>query len=143
MTWLYNGEPVTEIDMKAYPAFVYLITNIVDGRFYIGYKQTTFTKTRQVKGKKKRYQAESDWREYWSSSEELKADVAKHGEDKFRREILYFCKSKSMASYLELREQIDRRVMETPELTYNGIVNARVSRMHLKNVLPDIKQLEK
>lgn len=141
MTWLHNNEPVDEIDIKQYPAFVYLITNLVDRRFYIGYKQTSFVKTKQVKGKKKRHQVESDWREYWSSSEELKADVERLGADKFKREILYFCKSKSMASYLELREQIDRRVMENPELTYNGIVNARVSRMHLKNVLQYIKEL--
>lgn len=140
MTWIYNEEPVTEIDLKQFPAFVYKITNLLDGRFYIGYKQTSFAKTKQVKGKKKRHQVESDWREYWSSSEELKADVERLGADKFKREILYFCKSKSMASYLELREQIDRRVMENPELTYNGIVNARVSRMHLKNVLQYIKE---
>lgn len=141
MTWLYNGEPVNDIDTSQYKAFVYIITNLIDNRFYIGYKQTTFAKTKQVKGKKKRHQVESDWREYWSSSEELKADVEKHGVNNFRREILYFCKSKSMASYLELREQIDRRVMETPSLTYNGIVNARVSRMHLKNVLDAIKEV--
>ena len=141
MTWLYKGEPISEIDTSEYKAFVYIITNLADNRFYIGYKQTTFAKTKQVKGKKKRHQVESDWRDYWSSSEELKSDVEKHGVDNFRREILYFCKSKSMASYLELREQIDRRVMETPLLTYNGIVNARVSRMHLKNVLAAIKEL--
>lgn len=140
MSWVFNGEPVEEIDAK-YIAFVYLITNLVDGRYYIGYKQTTFAKTKQVKGKKKRIQVESDWRSYWSSSEELKADVAKLGEDKFKREIIYFCTSKSMGSYLELREQMDRRVMENPEATYNGIVNARVSRMHLKKVLPLIKEL--
>ena len=141
MTWLYKGEPISEIDTSEYKAFVYIITNLADNRFYIGYKQTTFAKTKQVKGKKKRHQVESDWRDYWSSSEELKSDVEKHGVDNFRREILYFCKSKSMASYLELREQIDRRVMETPLLTYNGIVNARVSRMHLKNVLSAIKEV--
>ena len=141
MSWFFNGAPVEEIDAK-YIAFVYLITNLIDGRYYVGYKQTTFAKTKQVKGKKKRIQVESDWRTYWSSSEELKADVARLGEDKFKREIIYFCVSKSMGSYLELREQMDRRVMENPETTYNGIVNARVSRMHLKKVLPLIKELD-
>lgn len=140
MSWLYQGEPVTEID-PLYISFVYEITNLIDGRYYIGYKQTQFAKTKQVKGKKKKIKVESDWRDYWSSSEELKADVEILGEDNFKREILYFCVSKSMGSYLELREQIDRRVMETPETNYNGIVNARVSRMHLKNVLTKIKEL--
>lgn len=141
MSWLHNSLPVEEIDIKQYPAFVYRITNLLDGRFYIGYKQTSFSKTKQVKGKKKKSMVESDWRDYWSSSDELKADVARLGEVNFKREILYFCNSKSMASYLELREQIDCRVMENPDTTYNGIVNARVSRMHLKNVLSNIKSI--
>jgi hypothetical protein len=141
MPWMHKGQPVNEIDIKKYVSFVYKITNLIDGRFYIGYKQTTFAKTKQVKGKKKRIQIESDWRDYWSSSDELKADVLALGEENFTREILYFCHSKSMGSYLELREQIDHRVMENPQLTYNGIVNARVSRMHLKNVLQYIKDI--
>lgn len=141
MTWMYNEEPVLEIDFKIYPAFVYRIVNLIDDRYYIGYKQTSFAKTKQVKGKKKRYQAESDWRDYWSSSEELKADVSRLGAAKFKREILHLCTSKSMASYLELREQMDRRVLENPETNYNRIVNARVSHMHLKNVLSLIKEL--
>lgn len=140
--WYYKGEVVSEIDIKANVAFVYKITNNLNGKYYIGYKQTSFAKTKQVKGKKKRHQVESDWRDYWSSSEELKADVQTLGEENFTREILYLCQSKSMASYLELREQIDRRVMENPDETYNGIVNARVSRMHLKNVLVNIKALD-
>jgi hypothetical protein len=140
MTWTYQGQPVENIDTTKYPAFVYLITNLKDGRYYVGYKQTLFAKTKQVKGKKKKIKVESDWRDYWSSSEELKADVLTIGEENFKREILYFCLSKSMASYLELREQIDRRVMENPQTTYNGIVSARVSRMHLKNVLQHIPE---
>lgn len=139
--WYYQGKVIEEIDTKLYPCFVYKITNLLNGRYYIGYKQTLFTKRKQVKGKKKKHLVESDWKTYWSSSEELKADVERLGAKNFSREILYFCKSKSMASYLELREQMDKRVMETPETNYNGIVNARVSRMHLKNVLEDIKNI--
>jgi len=138
--WIYKGEPVTSIDLKQFVAFVYKITNKTNGKFYIGYKQTIFLKTKQSKGKKKKVKVESDWKDYWSSSEELKSDVAKLGEHNFEREILYFCLSKSMASYLEMREQIDRRVLENPELTYNGIINARVSRMQLKNVLREIRE---
>ncbi len=139
--WIYKDQPITEIDFSEYPTFVYKITNLVDGRFYIGYKQVFFTKTKQVKGKKKKYKAESDWKTYWSSSEELKADVEKLGEENFEREILYLCNSVSMASYLEIREQIDQRVLERPTETYNGIINARVSRMHLKNVLKFINEV--
>lgn len=133
MTWYHNNEVVNEIDPQ-YQAFVYLITNLITGRLYIGLKQTTFAKTKQVKGKKKRIRVESDWREYWSSSEELQKDVELLGEENFKREIMYFCKLKSHANYLEAREQMDRRVLENPELYYNGIVNCRVSRNHIKNL---------
>lgn len=133
MTWYYNNTPVDAIDPQ-YKAFVYLITNLLTGRRYIGLKQTTFAKTRQVKGKKKRVLVESDWREYWSSSDELQKDVEKFGQENFRREILYWCKLKSHANYLEAREQMDRRVLEHPDLYYNGIVNCRVSRNHIKSL---------
>lgn len=133
MTWLYNGSPVIEIDPQ-YKAFVYLITNNVTGRQYIGLKQTTSAKTKQVKGKKKRVHVESDWRDYWSSSEELKSDVEKLGEDKFTREILFWCMMKSHANYLEAREQMDRRVLENPDRYYNGIINCRVNRRHLSKL---------
>lgn len=139
--WYYNGQPVNDIDFTEYPTFVYRITNLLDGRFYIGYKQVFFNKTKQVKKKKKKIKVESDWKTYWSSSKELQEDVVRLGEDNFKREILYFCKSKSMASYLEMREQIDLRVLEKPETTYNAIINARVSRMHLKNVLKYIEEV--
>lgn len=134
MTWLYKGEPVEEIDPQ-YQAFVYLITNKLTGRKYIGLKQTLFSKTKQVKGKKKRIKVESDWRDYWSSSEELKKDVETLGEDNFTREILYWCKLKSHANYLEAREQMDNRVLERPDEYYNGIINCRVSKNHIKSLL--------
>lgn len=132
--WLYQGQPVEEIDPK-YTAFVYLITNLVNGRQYIGLKLTKFAKTKQVKGKKKRYKVESDWREYWSSSEELKQEVEKLGEKSFKREILYFCLNKGTANYLEAREQFDRRVLEHPDKWYNSIVNCRVHRNHIRSLI--------
>lgn len=139
--WMYQGNQISEIDTKKFVAFVYKITNNINGRYYIGYKQTLFSRTRQEKGKKKKYKIESDWRDYWSSSEELKREVKELGEENFTREILYLCKSISMASYLEMREQIDLRVLENPDKSYNGIINARVSKLHLKNVLSEIKGL--
>jgi hypothetical protein len=124
---------IEEIDFQ-YKAFVYIITNKITGRMYIGLKQTTFAKTKQVKGKKKRIHVESDWRDYWSSSEELKRDVQALGSENFTREILYWCKLKSHANYLEAKEQMDRRVLENPDQYYNGIINCRVSRNHIKNL---------
>ena len=131
MTWYYNDVPVDQIDDK-YIAFVYLITNLTNNKRYIGLKLTKFSKTKQVKGKKKRIKVESDWRDYWSSSEELQREVKDIGTDKFRRDILYFCLNKGTANYLEAREQFDRRVLEHPDLWYNGIINCRVHKSHIK-----------
>lgn len=129
--WFYNGEPIESIDDK-YGAFVYCITNLTNGKQYIGLKLTKFSKTKKVKGKKKKYKVESDWRDYWSSSEDLKKEVEVLGVDNFKREILYFCLNKGTANYLEAREQFDRRVLENPDRYYNGIINCRVHKSHIK-----------
>ena len=127
MNWTYNGDEVTEIPDE-YEGFVYIITNLTDDRKYIGKKLAKFKTTKPpLKGKKnkRRGYKESDWRDYWGSSDKLLADVEKLGKDKFTREILYFCKSRGEMSYLEAREQFSRRVLETDEY-YNGIINVRV-----------------
>ena len=129
--WYYNNEPVEEIDPK-YLAFVYLITHIESNKKYIGLKTTKSKKTKQVKGKKKRFTVESDWRDYWSSSVELKNDIELFGKEAFKREILYFCLNKGTANYLEAREQFDERVLENPDKWYNGIINCRVHWSHVK-----------
>ena len=128
--WLYNSSPFEEIPENAY-GYVYLITNTVTGRKYIGKKLFWFRKTKQVKGKKKRIKVESDWRDYWSSSDEVKKDVETLGADKFIREILHICPNKGSCNYLEAREQMDRRVLETDNY-YNGQIQCRVHRTHIK-----------
>lgn len=128
--WIYNNEPLTEPIEKAI-GFVYLITNLTNNKKYIGKKLFHFSKTKQVKGKKKKYKAESDWKEYWSSSDILQKEVAELGENNFKREILHICYNKGMMLYLELREQIDRRVLETDDY-YNGIIQVRIHKSHVK-----------
>ena len=129
--WLYNDEVVNEIDPK-YIAFVYLITNLTNGRRYIGKKLTKFSRTKTVKGEKKRVKIDSDWQTYWSSSEEVQKDVKELGEHNFRREILHFCISKGTSTYLEAKEQFANEVLENPDLWYNGHIQCRVHRNHLK-----------
>jgi len=131
MTWYFNNQPIQEIEPQ-YLAFVYLITNIQTDKKYIGLKTTKSMKTKTVKGKKKRFKVESDWQDYWSSSEELKKDVELLGKESFKREILYFCLNKGTANYLEAREQFDKRVLENPDKWYNGIINCRVHWSHVK-----------
>lgn len=128
--WIYNSSPLEIIPEDAY-GYVYLITNTITNRRYIGKKLFWFRKTKVIKGKKKRIKVESDWREYWSSSEEVKSDVEKYGSDKFTREILYICPNKGSCNYLEAREQMDRRVLESDDY-YNGQIQCRVHRTHIK-----------
>ena len=127
MSWTYQGKEIDTIPDE-YEGFVYLITNLSDNRKYIGKKLAKFKTTKPpLKGKKnkRRGYKESDWRDYWGSSDKLQADVEELGADKFTREILYFCTSRAEMSYLEAKEQFDRRVLETEEY-YNGIINVRV-----------------
>lgn len=129
--WTHQGSEFTENQIDKYIGYVYLITNKLNGRKYIGKKLFWFSKTRIVKGKKKKEKVLSDWESYWSSSEELKKDVKELGEENFTREILYLCSNKGTMSYLELREQIDRRVLETDEY-YNGFVGGKIHKSHVK-----------
>jgi hypothetical protein len=125
--WTYQGKPVDNIPDE-YEGFVYLITNLTNGRKYIGKKLAKFkTSKPPLKGKKNRRRGykESDWQDYWGSSDKLQADVEALGMENFTREILYFCTSRAEMSYLEAKEQFDRRVLETEEY-YNGIINVRV-----------------
>lgn len=128
--WTYNNEPLTEIP-EGYIGFVYLITNTVTNRKYIGKKNLFFSKTKQVKGKKKKYKAESDWKTYFGSNEELKNHVNIFGEDKFRREIIRFCKSKSEMNYYELREQMVNDVLLKENEYYNSYVGTRINRKQM------------
>ncbi len=127
MSWHYQNRLVEEIP-EGYIGFVYLITNLKTGQKYVGKKLAQFKKTKPpLKGRKlkRRSTVESDWREYYGSSDRLNADVQQLGPENFTREILYYCKSKAEMSYLEAREQFERRVLESDDY-YNGIINVRV-----------------
>jgi hypothetical protein len=68
---------------------------------------------------------DSGWRDYWGSSDALSNDIERIGKDKFKREILYYCKTKAECNYVEAREQFSRRVLES-DLYYNGHIRVRV-----------------
>lgn len=125
--WTYQGNPVDDLPEDC-EGFVYLITNLTNEQKYIGKKLARFKVTRPpLKGRKnkRRSSKESDWKTYWGSSEHLLADVKELGEHSFTREILHYCQSRGMLSYLEAKEQFDREVLLTDEY-YNGIINVRV-----------------
>lgn len=138
MTWLYCDQVVETLPEECV-GFVYIITNLTNDKKYVGKKLAKFSKTsyRVVKlknGTKKRKKIkskiDSDWQTYYGSSVELLADLANLGADKFKREILHYCTSKAACSYLEAKEQFDRKVLESTEY-YNGIINLKVHKSHV------------
>lgn len=140
MTWTHQGSVVESLPEDCI-GFVYLITNTISGRKYIGKKLAKFSKTTYKtvklkngtkKKKKIRSKIDSDWQEYYGSSVELTKDITQIGVDKFTREILYYCKSKAETSYIEAREQFDRKVLESDDY-YNGQISVRVHGSHIKS----------
>jgi hypothetical protein len=138
MTWSYHNTPVETLPEDCV-GFVYLITNNLSGRKYIGKKLAKFSRTtlktvkqkNGIKKKKKiRSKIDSDWQTYYGSSPELLRDIELLGTEKFTREILHYCKSKAECSYVEAREQFTRRVLESADY-YNGIINCRIHGNHI------------
>lgn len=103
MSWMYKGKEVASLNdvPKKAVGFIYLITQKSTGKKYIGKKLLTKSSRKTVAGKVKKTRAESDWKDYWSSSPTLKDYIKEHGTDDFTREILVFATSKGSMVYCE------------------------------------------
>ena len=100
--WIYEGEPFITDNIGDQFGFVYRITNLQNGRQYIGRKY--FWSKRKPRGGKRRVTSESDWKKYYGSSDELKADRKLLGNSAFKREILSLHTTLGKVNYAETRE---------------------------------------
>ena len=88
--WTHNGQRFTSADIGSYYGFVYRITNLTNGMDYIGRKYfKTVRKLNPLKGfkRKRKVTKETDWQDYWGSSNRLNEDIEKLGKENFKREI--------------------------------------------------------
>ncbi len=101
--WIYLDRPFTGDDVRDNFGFVYKITNLINGRSYIGRKY--FWSFRTPPGKKRKVKQESDWKKYYGSCPELKEDIKKTGNKVFfKREILSLHKTKGTCNYEETKQ---------------------------------------
>jgi hypothetical protein len=134
--WLYNGEEFTSEMIGDYVGFVYIITDKTNGKKYVGKKIfKSKRKLQPLKGKTRRRTkvVESDWQDYFGSSDEVKLLVEERGKENFVREILHLCNTKGEMGYIEAKEQFDRNVL-LDDTYYNGIIQCKIHRSHVKSL---------
>ena len=129
--WTYKGTTFTSDDINDFFGFVYCITNLQSGRKYIGRKY--FSQRRTPRGGKRRVTSESDWKKYYGSSDELKADRKLLGNTCFKREILSLHTTKGQVNFEETKQLFLHNVLtetvdgKTP-LYYNSNILGRYMR---------------
>ena len=117
--WLLDGVPFESDNIGDSHGFVYLITDLIFLKMYVGRKY--FWSTRKVKGKKRRQTTESDWKTYYGSNEGLKRLVLDNDVARFRREILSIHKTRGDTNIAEVRELFARNVLERREYLNENI----------------------
>ena len=138
-SWTRDGKPFTSDDIGDSYGFVYEITDTTNGKKYIG-KKFFWNKRRlpPLKGRKNKRikMVESDWLDYFGSSEEVKSLVEESGRERFKREILVLCKTKGECSYMEAKLQFDRQVLLNDDY-YNSFIGVKIHRNHVKTLRED------
>lgn len=133
--WLYKDEEVSSLDQipdgKDMEGFVYRITHIPTGKYYIGKKSlwsrrnkkigkretARLKEERKAKGiggrppKKKLVVKESKWQKYFSSNDWIKEQIEAGKEDEFEREIIDFYPDKKSLTYGEIEHQVNSDIL--------------------------------
>lgn len=136
MTWLFEDKEIEALPPDVI-GFVYLITNKISGRKYIGKKLAKFKKirvktSRLKNGNKKkskiRYEIDSDWQIYYGSNTVLTEEVKNLGSQNFNRQILRYCYSKNELNYWEAKYQFDYDVLLSNDW-YNEWISVKVRKL--------------
>ena len=139
--WQYQNKPLMENEIPADAmGFIYMITQLSTGKKYIGKKLLTSAATKTVKGVKKKIRKPSDWKEYWSSSPDLKALISQVGQQDFVREILVFAKSKGSIAYLEEMALYQCGALESDNW-FNNNIRSKVYRSWISKDLAAANEL--
>lgn len=112
--WQYNGSDFDGSSIGDYFGFVYRITNLTNGKKYIGRKY--FWQRRKPRGGNRKVTSESDWKKYYGSSDELNAERKQVGNSAFKREILSLHKTQGKVNFEETRQLFINNVL-TESLT--------------------------
>jgi len=112
--WRYDGQVFESDDIGEYFGFVYRITNLTNGKKYIGRKY--FWQRRKPRGGNRKVTSESDWKKYYGSSDELNAERKQVGNSAFKREILSLHKTQGKVNFEETRQLFINNVL-TESLT--------------------------
>ena len=107
--WLYQGTTFTSDNIGDFFGYVYCITNLQNGREYIGRKY--FWKFRTPRGKKRKVKSESDWKKYYGSCPELKEEIQRLGRQNFSRVILSLHKTAGKTNYEETKQLFTHGVL--------------------------------
>lgn len=138
--WTIDDKEFTTEGKEDVVGFIYLITNLINDRKYVGQKRLWKTITRPpLKGAKRKRKEirQSDWADYWGSSEQLKKDLEIFGKENFKREVLRLCSSKGELHYMELKYQIDNNVLFRDDF-YNNIVQTRIHGTHVSGLREEL-----
>ena len=120
--WTYNNNFFTSEDINDWFGFVYVIEFLNTGQKYIG-RKSFHTLRKDPKNKlKKRVKKESNWKDYYSSSDILKNLVKEFGKDSFKREILLLCKSSGELNYSETKYLFKNDVLESDNWINSNII---------------------
>lgn len=136
--WNYKDYVLEDDDIpKDAIGFIYIITNNNDGRRYIGKKLLTKAGTEKKllkNGTKKtvKCRKQSDWKNYWSSCDELKKDIQEYSENTFTRDIICFTFSLTTHTYLENKYLYKYEVLESNKF-YNGNISSKLFKVHVMN----------